>query len=289
MFAPWIWQRRFNDAKHFWRRFRRDGFAVFGLVVVIVALFVALFAPLLAPHDPVQQVLSERMALPSLDSPAGRDDLGRDIASRLIYGTRISVTIGAFAISLAIGIGVPLGAIAGYFGSRIDNIIMRTMDTLMAFPGIILAIVVVAVLGPSLTNAMIAVAIHAIPTFARIVRGSVLSVKESQFVMAARAIGCSHPRILMRHVLPNVTAPIIVQGTLRVSTVLLTAAALSYLGLGAQAPTPEWGAMLLSGQRSLRVAPHIAIFPGVAIMLLVMGFNALGDGLRDTLDPRLKR
>ena len=259
-----------------------------GLCIILILIITAILAPVIAPHSPTDQSIIDRYQSPSGAHWLGTDELGRDIFSRIIYGTRISIQIGLITVGISMVIGVLLGGIAGYFGKWIDHIIMRLIDILMAFPSILLAIALVAVLGPSLQNAMIAVGIVGIPQFARIVRSAVLSVKETEYIEAARAIGAKHKRIFLQHVLPNSLAPIIVQATLGIGTAILDAAGLSFLGLGAQPPTPEWGAMLSDGRSALQTAPWVIAFPGIAIFLVVLGFNLFGDGLRDALDPRLK-
>jgi peptide/nickel transport system permease protein len=224
---------------------------------------------------------------PDREHLLGTDPLGRDVLSRVIYGARISLQIQIVAVVIAMFVGTILGMVGGYYGGTFDNLIMRLMDILLAFPGIFLAIAIIAVLGPGLANLMLAAGVYSIPQFARIVRGAVLSLKEKEFVEAARAVGEKDFNILLRYLLPNSMAPIIVQTTLRMATVLLTASGLSFLGLGVQPPTPEWGAMLSNARAYLITAPHVATVPGLAIMLVVMGFNLFGDGLRDSLDPRL--
>ncbi|MFD2210150.1 nickel transporter permease [Virgibacillus halophilus] len=260
-----------------------------GLLIIVILLVTALFAPLIATQDPTAQSIVDRYQSPSGKHILGTDELGRDIFSRIVYGTRISIQIGLISVGISLVIGVLLGGIAGFFGRWLDQIIMRIIDIMMAFPSILLAIALVAVLGPSLRNAMIAVGIVGIPQFARIVRGAVLSVKETEYIEAARAIGAKNARILGQHVLPNCVAPIIVQATLGIGTAILDAAGLSFLGLGAQPPSPEWGAMLSDGRSALQTAPWVITFPGIAIFLVVLGFNLFGDGLRDALDPRLKQ
>ena len=244
--------------------------------------------PLLAPYDPYKQNLRLRKAPPSREHPLGMDEVGRDMLSRIIYGSRVSLEVGFLSVIGAILIGVLIGATSGYAGGWVDNIIMRLMDILLAFPSLLLALAIVTILGPGLLNMLYAIAIVSIPTYARLVRASVLAEKESDYVLAARAVGASHGRILFRQIMPNALTPIIVQGTLGIGTAILDAAALGFLGLGAQPPTPEWGTMLSRAQQVFFSAPHIGIFPGLAIMLAVLGFNLLGDGLRDALDPRLR-
>ncbi|HLR40186.1 MAG TPA: nickel transporter permease [Virgibacillus sp.] len=262
--------------------------SLIGLCIIIILIVTALLAPVIATHSPTDQSIIDRYQTPSSEHLLGTDELGRDIFSRIVYGTRISIQIGIIAVGISMIVGVLLGATAGYFGKWIDQIIMRLIDILMAFPSILLAIALVAVLGPSLRNAMIAVGIVGVPQFARIVRAAVLSVKETEYIEAARAIGAKHGRIVIQHVLPNCVAPIIVQATLGIGTAILDAAGLSFLGLGAQPPTPEWGAMLSDGRSALQTAPWVIAFPGIAIFFVVLGFNLFGDGLRDALDPKLK-
>nr|MBC7244695.1 ABC transporter permease [Chloroflexota bacterium] len=270
------------------RRLLRNKLAVVGMLILAVFLLCALFAPLLAPYDPLEQRLVLRRQPPSQQYPFGLDDLGRDILSRIIFGAQVSLRVGVLSVSLAIILGTLLGLVSGYLGGWADNLIMRFMDIALAFPAMLLAIAIVAILGPGLMNMLIAIALVSIPTYARLVRSQVLSVKAQDYILAARAIGVTHSRILFRNILPNSITPIIVQGTLGIATAILDAAGLSFLGLGAQPPTPEWGAMLGEGRFSMFTAPHIIIFPGIAIMLTVLGFNLLGDGLRDALDPRLR-
>jgi peptide/nickel transport system permease protein len=252
-------------------------------------VLLALLAPLLIPYNPLQGNLNDRLLSPGPSHWMGTDELGRDLFSRILYGARISLQIQIVSVGLALLIGVFLGAIGGYLGGRIDNLIMRCMDVLLAFPSIFLALAIIAALGSGLFNLMLAAGISSIPAFARIIRASILSLKEREFVEAARALGGGSGRIMFRHLLPNCLAPLIVQSSLRMATVLLTASGLSFLGLGVQPPTPEWGAMLSNARSYLIVAPHVATIPGLAIMLVVVGFNLFGDGLRDTLDPRLRQ
>lgn len=272
-----------------WKRLRRQRLALVGGGVLILLVFVALLAPLLAPQDPLAQDLYGRLQAPSLEHPFGTDDFGRDILSRIIYGARISLRIGLVAITAALAVGTVLGLLAGYWGGIIDTLIMRIMDLLLAFPSILLAIAVVAVTGPGIDNAIMAVSVVLIPQFARLVRSSVLSVREMAYVEAARALGAGQARILLISVLPNCMAPIIVQTTLSLGTAILDAAGLSFLGLGAQPPTPEWGAMLAGGRELLLEAPWVMTFPGLAIFAVVLALNLFGDGLRDALDPKTIR
>ena len=271
------------------RRLRRDKMAVAGAILLLAAASVSLLAPLLAPHDPIETNLSQRLLSPGTAGYLlGTDQLGRDMLSRLIWGGRISLLIGFSAVMLAMGLGVIVGLLAGYFSGKTDTVVMRFIDILMAFPAILLAITIVASLGPGLRNSMIAVSIVGIPYYARIVRGSVLSLREQEFIQAARVIGGSHRRIITRHLFPNTLAPLIVAATLDVGWFIMAAAGLSFLGLGAQPPTPEWGVMLSEGRQFIRNAPHLSILPGTAIFLVVLALNFLGDGLRDALDPRLR-
>lgn len=249
-------------------------------------LLLAFAAPLIAPADPMAQALYNRLSPPTLEHPFGTDDFGRDILSRVIYGARISLRVGVFAVLIALILGTCIGVVAGYWGGWIDQILMRLMDLLLAFPSILLAIGIVAILGPGLENAMLAVGIVAMPQYARLVRASVLTVRETDYVMAARALGASDWRILCVAVLPNCLAPLIVQATLGLATAILDAAGLSFLGLGAQPPTPEWGAMLSQGRELIVRAPWVLTFPGGAIFFTVLAFNLVGDGLRDALDPK---
>ena len=285
-----------NEAKGFktsqtadvWRRLKRNRAAIVGGVIVLLFVSIAILAPLISPYPPNEGDLAKRLKPPSQEHLLGTDPLGRDLLSRVIYGARISLQIQVVSVLIALVIGTLLGMVGGYYGGKFDHLIMRLMDILLAFPGIFLAISIIAVLGPGLTNLMVAAGIYSIPQFARIVRGSVLTLKEKEFIEAARAVGENDFNILFRYLLPNSIAPIIIQTTLRMATVLLTASGLSFLGLGVQPPTAEWGAMLSNARAYLITAPHVATVPGLAIMLVVMGFNLFGDGLRDSLDPRLR-
>jgi peptide/nickel transport system permease protein len=271
------------------RRLRRDRMAVVGATFLILVALISLLAPVLAPHDPIETNLSQRLA--PIGTPGyllGADELGRDILSRLIWGGRISLVVGFGAVMVAMLLGVIVGLLSGYFGGWVDSLFMRLIDILMAFPAILLAITIVASLGPGLRNAMLAVAIVGVPYYARIVRGSVLSLREHEYVQAARVIGASNSRIILRHLFPNTLAPLIVAATLDVGWFIMIAAGLSFLGLGAQPPTAEWGVMLSTGRQFIRNAPHLSILPGSAIFLVVLAINFLGDGLRDALDPRLR-
>jgi len=269
-----------------WRRLRRSPGALAGAAVVLAILAVAIFAPLLAHADPLAQNLAAQDLPPGPGHPFGTDKLGRDLFARVAYGARISIAIGFVAVGLAITLGTMIGSLAGYLGGWVDNTLMGAMDVMLAFPSIILAIGITTILGPSITNLMIAVGIVYIPQYARLARSAVIDVREEDFIEAARALGAVMPAILGRHVLPNILAPLLVQATLGVATAELEAAGLSYLGLGARPPAPEWGAMLNDARDYWLSAPWALVFPGVSITVLVLGFNLLGDGLRDALDPK---
>ena len=266
----------------------RNRSAAVGMLLTAMILLVAIVGPGLAPYDPNVPMPLDRLQGPSAAHYFGTDSLGRDIFSRVIYGARISVMIGLISVAISLVPGTLLGLMSGYFGGWMDSLIMRLMDMLLAFPAILLAIFITAILGPSLPNTMIAVGIVYIPHYARIVRSSVLSLREQLYVQAISHLGGSHGRILFRHILPNALPPIIVYATLGMGTAVLQAAALGFLGLGAQPPQPEWGAMLSEGRQYIQLAPHVAAFPGAAILLLVLGFTLFGDGLRDVLDPSLR-
>ncbi len=263
--------------------------AVIGTVIVFLFLILAIFAPLIAPYGINEQSLGERFSAPSAAHWFGTDDFGRDIFSRVVYGARISLWVGFFSVLGSVILGTLLGLMAGYGGRLLDAVISRLFDILLAFPSILLAIAIVSILGPSLQNALIAIAIINVPTFGRLVRSKVLSIKQEEYVLAAKAVGMSHCRIVLRHILPNSMVPVIVQATLAIGTAIIEAAALGFLGLGAQAPSPEWGKMLADARPYLVQAPWTLFFPGIAIMLTVLGFNLMGDGLRDTLDPKMKK
>jgi peptide/nickel transport system permease protein len=269
-----------------WRRLRRSPGAVAGAAIVLAILLVAIFAPLLAHADPLAQNLAAQDLPPGPGHPFGTDKLGRDLFARVAFGARISIAIGFVAVGLAITLGTTIGSLAGYLGGWIDNALMAAMDVMLAFPSIILAIGITTILGPSITNLMLAVGIVYIPQYARLARAAVIDVREEDFIEAARALGAVMPAILGRHVLPNILAPLLVQATLGVATAELEAAGLSYLGLGARPPAPEWGAMLNDARDYWLSAPWALVFPGVSITVLVLGFNLLGDGLRDALDPK---
>ncbi|EIT84658.1 peptide ABC transporter [Fictibacillus macauensis ZFHKF-1] len=277
--SPW------RDA---WRSFRKNKLAMAGMFLVAFFILIAIIAPLIAPYSYDVQKMADKHLAPSAAHWFGTDEFGRDILTRIIYGARISIWVGCISVAGSVIVGSTLGVIAGYYGRFIDMIISRVFDIILAFPSILLAIAVVSVLGPSLRNALIAIALINVPIFGRLVRSKVLSVKQEEYISAAKAIGMKDSRILFQHVLPNSMAPIIVQGTLAIATAIIEAAALGFLGLGAQPPTPEWGKMLADSKDFILDAPWTVIFPGLAIMLTVLGFNLMGDGLRDALDPKMK-
>lgn len=279
---------RFRNAKSVMRKLKKNKSAVIGAILILFFIVVAIIGPFIAPYSPTEQDLVNKLQGPSAEHWLGTDHFGRDIFSRIIHGTGLTLIVGFFSVALGATVGVFLGIISGYYGGRIDSIIMRLMDILLAFPSILLALAIVTVLGGSLVNVIIAVAISSIPIFARIVRGSTLSVKKLEYIDAMRALGASDARIIFKHILPNISSPIIVQATLSIATSIISASGLSFLGLGAQPPTPEWGAMLSDGRNYLYNAPHVATFPGLAIVAVVLAFNMLGDGLRDALDPKMK-
>lgn len=271
------------------QRFLRHPTGMFGAFIVLVLVITALFGPLLAPSDPNEMDFAARFAPPSLEHPMGTDDFGRDILSRIMYGARVSLQVGVIAVSLATVVGVTLGMIAGYSNRIVDEIIMRAMDVLFAFPAILLAIAILAALGRGIANAMIAIGIVYIPIFARITRGEVLSIREEEFIEVAHALGAGPLRIMRAHILPNILSPIIVEISLSLSFAILAEAALSFFGLGTQPPDPSWGRMLSEGRGYIQQSVWLGVFPGLAIMFTVMGFNFLGDGLRDSLDPHLRK
>lgn len=272
-----------------WQRFRRHRTAMAGLVLLVGLLALALTAPLLTSYNPERQNLSQALRPVSLAHPLGTDHLGRDMLARLLYGGRLSLLIGFLAVGLGVAIGVPLGAVSGFQGGFTDLVIQRFADILLSFPGFLLALSLVAILGVGLQNVIISVGISAVPSFIRLVRGSVLSIREQVYVQAAHAIGQRQGAIIFRHVLPNAMAPVIVQATLSLGFAILVAAGLGFLGLGVQPPTPEWGTMLGEGRQYIFRAPGLTTYPGLVIFLAVLGFNLFGDGLRDALDPRMSR
>ncbi|MCO7175300.1 ABC transporter permease [Sporolactobacillus kofuensis] len=272
----------------FWKAFRKNKPAIAGSIIVAFFVLLAIFANFITPQGINDQNIGIRLQPPSAAHWFGTDDFGRDIFSRIIFGARLSLRVGFLAVIGSIIVGTFLGVIAGYFGKFLDVLISRAFDILLAFPSILLSIAIVAILGPSLNNALVAIAIVNVPVFGRLVRSRVLTVKEEEYVVAARSIGMGDMRIIFHHVLPNSFAPIIVQGTLNIATAILDAAGLGFLGMGAQAPLPEWGKMLSDSREYIQNAPWTVLFPGLAIVLVVVGFNLIGDGLRDALDPRMK-
>jgi len=270
------------------RRLTRQRGAVVGMIILAVLAAMALAAPWLSPRDPIKTAPREALQAPGSRFLLGSDQFGRDVASRALHGARLSLTVGLIAVSIAVGLGTPVGLLSGYYGGRVDGFVMRVVDVLLAFPGILLALAIVSVLSPGLNNVMIAVGLSAVPNYARLIRASTLSAREQLYVEAARALGSRDLSIVTRYILPNVVAPLIVTATLGLGTAILSAAALSFLGLGSQPPQPEWGRMLSEGRDYLREAWWISTVPGLGIMLTVLAMNLLGDGLRDLLDPRLK-
>ena len=271
-----------------WKRLARRGGAMLGLGVVVFFIFISIFAPWIAPYDPVATSWSAVRAAPSAAHWFGADELGRDVLSRIIWGSRASILAGVVSVSISLALGVPIGMLAGYLGRWVDALISRITDAMLACPFLILAIAFAAFLGPSLTNAMIAIGVSATPIFIRLTRAQVLAAKAEDYVEAARALGNPHLRIALRHILPNIVAPLIVQATLAIAAAVIAEASLSFLGLGQQPPAPSWGSMLNTARNYVDQAPWMAIWPGVSIFLLVLSFNLLGDGLRDALDPRHK-
>ena len=277
-----------SPMQEFSSHFLKNRLAVAGFGIVVGLLIIAISAPLLAPYDPTLQSLPDKRSKPGGKFLLGADEFGRDILSRLIYGTRVALLVGTISIAIALVFGMILGTASGFFGGVVDNLIMRILDILLAFPYLLLAIAVVSAIGPGILNTTIAVGIWAIPGFARIIRASVITIKKADYIQAARAIGASDARIIFNHIIPNFISPVIVYSTLYMANAILIEAALSFLGLGVQPPTPSWGLMVSSGRDFLLSAPHIATLPGIAIMITVLGFNLLGDGLRDSLDPKLR-
>ncbi len=273
-----------------WRRLKKDHLALVGAFWLILVVLISLLAPLIAPQDPIATSLKDR--LQPIGTPGhilGTDDLGRDMLSRVLWGGRISLLVGFSAVLGAMTLGTLIGLLTGYFGGWLDTVAMRLIDILMAFPAILLAIAIVAALGPGLQNAMLAVAIVGIPYYARIVRGAALSLREQDYVTACKALGAPSGRLILTHILPNTLPPLIIAATLDIGWMIIFAAGLSFLGIGAQPPMPEWGIMLSEGHKFIRQAPHASIVPGMAIFLVVLALNLFGDGIRDALDPRLKK
>ncbi|WP_027965131.1 ABC transporter permease [Halalkalibacillus halophilus] len=280
---------KIKSLKDFYKRLKKNIPALIGFYTIVFLVIVSIFGPMLTVHPYDTVNLSDRLVGPSAEYWFGTDHMGRDIFTRIIHGMSLTLMVGFFSVILGGVVGVPLGIVSGYYGGRLDNLIMRFMDVLLAFPGILLALAIVSVLGGSLQNVIIAVAIYAIPGFARIARGSTLATKKLEYVDAIKALGATDNRVIFKHIMPNVLSPLIVNATLYIATAILTAAGLSFLGMGAQPPTPEWGAMLNDGRDYMYQAGHIAFFPGVAIVVVVLAFNIFGDGLRDALDPKMKK
>ena len=274
-----------------WRRLKKNKMAMIGLAIVVFLVLLAVFADFLFDYEQVviKQNTAIRLQGPSAEHWFGTDEFGRDILARLVHGGRISLVVGVIAVAIALVLGGTLGAISGFFGGKVDMLISRAMDILLAVPSLLLSITIVSALGPSIINLMIAIAVSSVPGYARIVRSSVMTVRDNEFVEAAKAIGANDAQIIASHILPNCLAPIIVQVSLKVASAILSTSGLSFLGLGVKAPTPEWGSMLSGGRAYLRNAPHLTVFPGLAIMLTILSMNLLGDGLRDALDPKLKQ
>jgi ABC-type dipeptide/oligopeptide/nickel transport system permease subunit len=281
-------RKRQSETRAVLRHLLRNRGAVIGLVIIGTFVLASFAAPVLATHSPTDTSLPDRLQASSGEHWLGTDELGRDLFSRMLHGGRISLSIGLISVGIGVAIGLPIGAVSGYYGGRLDMITQRFIDIMIAFPGILLAIVVVTVLGVGVTNVMIATGIASVPIYARLVRGSVLAAKEQSYVTAAKAAGIGDFSIIFKHILPNSIAPVIVQSTFQIATAILWAAGLGFLGLGAQAPTPEWGAILSNGREYIRTAHHLTTYPGLAILLMVLGFNLVGDGLRDALDPKTR-
>lgn len=277
-----------SKGQEIFKRLKRNKLAMFGLIILAGLIAIAAFTPWIAPYGYDDQDLDKSLMKPNSENWFGTDLKGRDVLSRMIYGARVSLFVGFFAVTISVVVGGLLGAIAGYFGGKLDNIIMRCMDILLAIPSILLAISIAASLGTGLINLMIAVGISSVPGYARLVRASTLSIRNIEYIEASKSVGASHFSIIIKHVIPNCLSPVIVQATLGVAFAILTAASLSFIGLGIEPPEPEWGAMLSSGRQYIRDFPHLTLFPGLAIMITILALNFLGDGLRDALDPKLK-
>ena len=276
--------------KEIWRRLKKNKMAMIGLGIVALLVLISIFADFLFDYNTVviKQNTAIRLQTPSAAHWLGTDEFGRDILARLVHGSRVSLSVGVVAVSIALLIGGSLGAIAGFYGGKVDTLIMRFMDVMLAVPSVLLAIVIAAVLGTGVFNLILAIGIASIPSYARIVRASILSIRDQEYIEAARISGCSDARMILRHILPNILAPVIVQTTLGLGLAILNASGLSFLGLGVEAPMPEWGSMLAAARGDMRNYPYLVTFPGIAIVLVVLALNMVGDGLRDALDPRLK-
>lgn len=286
LYAWSSWRETCREYARLWRRFAANPLAVVAAAILIVIVLAALFAPFVAPEDPTVQNLARQGAPPGSDVLLGADQLGRDVLSRLIYGARIALEVGVFSIVIALVLGTAIGTVAGYFGGWLDDVVMRVMDVFLAFPYLLLAIAIVAALGPGVPNTIIAITVWLTPTYARLSRSVVLTVRRHAYVEAARAIGASHGGIMLRHVLPNILTPILVQTTLDFARAIMMEAGLSFLGYGVQPPIPSWGSMIAEGRNELLIAPHIATAPGLAIVVTVLCLNIVGDALREALDPR---
>lgn len=280
---------RHSEMRRVFRQLRRNRLSMLGLLIILFFLLCAILAPLLAPYNPAIPNFAYALRQPSPQHLLGTDELGRNLLSRMLFGARTSLGIGFISVIIGAAAGVPLGALSGYYGGKLDLLLQRGIDVLIAFPGILLAIIVVSIMGVGLENAMIAIGVASIPVYTRLTRGSVLALKEMEYITAAKALGLSDARIITRHILPNCLSPLIVQSTFQVATAILWAAGLGFLGLGAQPPSPEWGAMLSRGRVFMRTYPFLTTIPGLAIFLVVLGFNLFGDGLRDSLDPRARK
>ncbi|MDL2259119.1 ABC transporter permease [Eubacteriales bacterium OttesenSCG-928-K08] len=282
-------QKKTGQMREVWHRLVRNKTAMVGLIVISLLILMSVFAPLIVSYDSVRETnAEEKYQPPSAEHPFGTDDMGRDYFARIVYGGRASLSIGFICVAVAMSIGLILGASAAYFSGAADSIIMRIMDVLSCIPSILLALVIVAALGPGLVNLIIAITISTVPTFTRVIRASVLPIVGQDFIEAARACGTRHPRIVLRHILPNAMGPIIVQATMALSQIIIAAAGLSFIGMGIQPPAPEWGAMLSNARTYIMTSPYLIIFPGIFIVLAALSLNLLGDGLRDALDPRLR-
>lgn len=282
-------KKKLSRSAEVWRRYRKSPTAMIGLAIISVIILSAIFADIIVPYDyGIKQVIPDRLQGPSLKHLFGTDDLGRDLFSRVIHGSRSSLVLGILTTAVATLIGGFLGGICAYYGNRVDNIIMRLLDVITSIPSTLLSLSIVAALGPGIRNLVIAITVSRVPTFARVIRSAVLNIVNQEYIEAAKAGGTRNLRIMLRHVYPNAMSPIIVQCTMSISQLILQAAGLSFLGMGMQPPAPEWGALLNSARDFMRTAPHLMLFPGIAIVLAALAFNLVGDGLRDAFDPRLK-
>lgn len=285
---PQVKAKKNSEFLRVMRQMAKNKAAVLGMIIFVIEVVLAILAPIIAPYDYTQMDMLNCFATPSLAHPFGCDDMGRDIFSRVLIGARYSISSGVLAVAIALIIGMAIGAVAGFFGGWVDNIVMRLLDIIQAIPGMVMMIVISAVLGPGFVNTIIAMAFGSIPGMARMLRAQMLKVRENEYIEAATSINCSRMRIVMSHLLPNCLSPMIVQATMGVAQTITLCAGLSFIGLGVQPPTPEWGAMLAAARQFMRQAPHLVIFPGVAIAITVLALNLMGDGLRDALDPKLK-